>query len=145
VLTPVFDPHFSEYSYGFRPNRSAHQAVRKVEGDIRQGYRCAVDIDLDKFFDSVIFDVLMSRIARRVRDKGLLRLIGKYLRAGVVVDGRLIRTVRGVPQGSPLSPLLSNILLDDFDKELERSVSMKMRHFHKIFSVPPRHFPMTVC
>ena len=120
VLTPVFDPHFSEHSYGFRPNRSAHQAVRKVEGDIRQGYRYAVDIDLDKFFDSVDFDVLMSRVARRVRDKGLLRLIGKYLRAGVVVDGRLIRTTRGVPQGSPLSPLLSNILLDDFDKELER-------------------------
>ena len=86
VLTPVFDPHFSEYSYGFRPNRSAHQAVRKVEGDIRQGYRYAVDIDLDKFFDSVDFDVLMSRVARRVRDKGLLCLIGKYLRAGVVVD-----------------------------------------------------------
>jgi RNA-directed DNA polymerase len=120
VLSPVFDPHFSEHSFGFRPNRSAHQAVRKVEKDIREGYRYAVDIDLDKFFDSVDFDVLMSRVARRIRDKGLLRLLGKYLRAGVVVDGRLIRTVRGVPQGGPLSPLLSNILLDDFDKELER-------------------------
>ena len=113
VLTPVFDPHFSEDSYGFRPNRSAHQAVRKVEKDIREGYRYAVDIDLEKFFDTVDHDVLMNRVARRVRDKGLLRLLGKYLRAGVVVNGRLNRTVRGVPQGGPLSPLLSNILLDD--------------------------------
>jgi RNA-directed DNA polymerase len=120
VLSSVFDPHFSKDSYGFRPNRSAHQAVRKVEKDIREGYRYAVDIDLEKFFDTVDHDVLMSRIARRVRDKGLLRLLGKYLRAGVVVDGRLCRTVRGVPQGGPLSPLLSNILLDDFDKERER-------------------------
>ena len=79
-----------------------------------------MDIDLEKFFDTVDHDILMSRVARRVRDKGLLRLIGKYLRAGVVVNGRLCRTVRGVPQGGPLSPLLSNILLDDFDKELER-------------------------
>ena len=120
VLTPVFDPHFSEHSFGFRPNRSAHQAIHKVEKDIRQGYHFAVDIDLEKFFDTVDHDVLMSRVSRRVRDKGLLRLLGKYLRAGVVVNGRLIRTVRGVPQGGPLSPLLSNILLDDFDKELER-------------------------
>jgi RNA-directed DNA polymerase len=120
VLSPVFDPHFSQDSFGFRPNRSAHQAVRKVEKDIREGYRFAVDIDLEKFFDTVDHDILMSRIARRVRNKGLLHLLGKYLRAGVVVNGRLIRTVRGVPQGGPLSPLLSNILLDDFDKELER-------------------------
>jgi len=120
VLTPVFDPHFSEHSFGFRPNRSAHQAVHKVEKDIRQGYRYAVDIDLEKFFDTVDHDVLMSRVARRIKDKGLLCLLGKYLRAGVVVDGRLCRTVRGVPQGGPLSPLLGNILLDDFDKELER-------------------------
>jgi len=120
VLTPVFDPHFSQDSYGFRPNRSAHQAVRKVEKDIREGYRIAVDLDLEKFFDTVDHDILMNRVARRLRDKGLLRLIGRYLRAGVVVKGRLTRTVRGVPQGGPLSPLLSNILLDDFDKELEK-------------------------
>ncbi len=120
VLTPVFDPYFSETSYGFRPKRSAHQAVRKVEKDVREGYRFAVDIDLEKFFDTVDHDVLMNRVARRVRDKGLLRLIGKYLRAGVVANGRLCSTVKGVPQGGPLSPLLSNILLDDFDKELEK-------------------------
>ncbi|MBM4348570.1 MAG: group II intron reverse transcriptase/maturase [Deltaproteobacteria bacterium] len=120
VLTPVFDPHFSESSFGFRPGRSAHQAVRKVLKDIREGYRYVVDIDLEKFFDSVDHDVLMSRVARRVKDKGLLRLIGRYLRCGVVVNGRLNQTTKGVPQGGPLSPMLSNILLDDLDKELEK-------------------------
>ena len=120
VLTPVFDPHFSESSFGFRPGRSAHQAVRKVLKDIREGYRYAVDIDLEKFFDTVDHDVLMSRVSRRVKDKGLLRLIGRYLRCGVVVNGRLNRTAKGVPQGGPLSPMLSNILLDDLDKELEK-------------------------
>lgn len=103
VLTPVFDPSFSQDSYGFRPHRSAHQAVRKVEKDVRQGYGYAVDLDLEKFFDTVDHDTLMNRIARRVRDKGLLRLIGKYLRAGVVVNGRLAKTVKGVPQDGPLS------------------------------------------
>ena len=120
VLTPVFDPHFSEDSYGFRPNRSAHQALRKGEKDVQEGYGYAVDLDLEKLFDTVDHDTLMNRVARKVRDKGLLRLIGKHLRAGVVVNGRLAKTVRGVPQGGPLSPLLSNILLDDLDKELER-------------------------
>jgi RNA-directed DNA polymerase len=120
VLTPVFDPHFSESSFGFRPGRSAHQAVRKVLKDIREGYRYAVDIDLEKLFDTVDHDVLMSRVSRRLRDKGLLRLIGRYLRCGVVVNGRLNQTAKGVPQGGPQSPMLSNILLDDLDKELEK-------------------------
>ncbi|MCL5421598.1 MAG: group II intron reverse transcriptase/maturase [Nitrospirae bacterium] len=120
VLTPVFDPHFSESSFGFRPSRSAHQAVKKVLKDIHRGYRYAVDIDLEKFFDTVDHDILMNRVSRKVRDKGLLSLIGKYLRAGVIVNGRLNQTSKGVPQGGPLSPFLSNILLDDLDKELER-------------------------
>ena len=120
VLVPIFDPGFSEFSYGFRPGKSAHDAVRKVREYIQAGYRIAVDMDLSKFFDSVNHDVLMHRVARKVRDKRVLRLIGKYLRAGVMVNGRLQSTRKGVPQGGPLSPLLANILLDDLDKELER-------------------------
>jgi RNA-directed DNA polymerase len=119
VLVPIFDPCFSESSYGFRPGRSALGAVGKVREHIREGYRTAVDLDLAKFFDTVNHDVLMHRVARRVRDKRVLRLIGKYLRAGVVVNGRLQHTPQGVPQGGPLSPLLANLLLDDLDKELE--------------------------
>jgi RNA-directed DNA polymerase len=120
VLLPIFDPDFSEASFGFRPGRSAHDAVYRVRDHIRQGYRVAVDADLSKFFDTVAHDVLMHRVARKVRDKRVLRLIGKYLRAGVVIDGRQRVTRKGVPQGGPLSPLLANILLDDLDKELER-------------------------
>ena len=120
VLVPVFDPQFSESSYGFRPGRSAHQAVKKVVDLINRGYCYAVDIDLAKFFDTVDHDVLMHRVSRRVTNKGILKLIGKYLRAGVVVNGRLNQTSKGVPQGGPLSLLLSNILLDDLDKELEK-------------------------
>lgn len=120
VLVPIFDPGFSDHSYGFRPGRSAHQAVRKVQQYIKDGYRWAVDMDLEKFFDTVNHDVLMHRVARKVRDKRVLKLIGKYLRAGVMVNGRVQQTRKGVPQGGPLSPLLANILLDDLDKELER-------------------------
>jgi RNA-directed DNA polymerase len=120
VLVPIFDPDFSEHSYGFRPGRSAQDAVRQVRDYIKEGYRVAVDMDLEKFFDTVNHDVLMHRVARKVRDKRLLKLIGKYLRAGVIVNGRLHKTSKGVPQGGPLSPLLANIVLDDLDKELER-------------------------
>jgi len=120
VLGPIFDPTFSESSFGFRPGRSAHDAVFKVREYIRQGYRIAVDMDLSKFFDTVHHDVLMHRLSRKVQDKRVLRLIGKYLRAGVVVEGRLQATPLGVPQGGPLSPLLSNVVLDDLDKELEK-------------------------
>lgn len=120
VMMPIFDPEFSEFSYGFRPGRSAKDAVRKVREHIRQGYRVAVDMDLSKFFDRVDHDVLMHRVALKIRDKRVLRLIGKYLRAGVMVKGRLQKSREGVPQGGPLSPLLANILLDDLDKELEK-------------------------
>jgi len=120
VLTPIFDPGFSESSFGFRPRRSAKDAVRQVREYIRQGYRIAVDIDLAKFFDTVNHDLLMHLVSRKVHDKRVLSLIGRYLRAGVKVNGRLEKTRLGVPQGGPLSPLLANILLDILDKELEK-------------------------
>lgn len=120
VHQPLFDPGFSESSYGFRPKRSAHMAVRQVRRTIDDGYRWVVDVDLSKFFDRVDHDLLMSRIARKVKDKRVLRLIGRYLRAGVEANGNIQPTTQGVPQGGPLSPLLANIMLDDFDKELEK-------------------------
>ena len=119
VVQPRFDSDFSESSFGFRPGRSAHDAVKRVR-KILDKSAWVVDIDLAKFFDKVNHDILMTRIARKVKDKCVLRLIGRYLRAGVEVDGNVQPTTEGVPQGGPLSPLLANIVLDDFDKELER-------------------------
>ena len=120
VLSPLFELSFSESSYGFRPNRSAQQAVLKAREYVRAGRRWVVDLDLEKFFDRVNHDVMMSRLARRIKDKRVLRLIRRYLQAGMMSNG--LATVRreGTPQGGPLSPLLSNILLDELDKELER-------------------------
>ncbi len=119
VLTPIFDPNFSESSFGFRPKRSAHGAVKQAQRYIKQAYRFVVDMDLSKFFDRVQHDVLMSRVARKVRDKRMLNLIGRYLRAGVMVHGLVQPSHEGTMQGGPLSPLLANVLLDDLDKELE--------------------------
>ena len=120
VLTPIFDPGFSKSSFGFRPNRSAHDAVQQVKSHIKDGSGIAVDVDLKQFFDTVNHDVLMTRVARKVRDKPLLKLLGSYLRAGTLIDGQIQPSRLGVPQGGPLSPLLANIVLDDLDKELER-------------------------
>ena len=119
VMTPIFDPQFSESSFGFRPKRSAHGAVKRVQAYIKAGYRIAVDLDLKKFFDNVRHDLLMARVARRIGDKRLLALIGRYLRAGVMIGERFEPSELGTPQGGPLSPLLANILLDDLDRELE--------------------------
>lgn len=119
VMQPVFDGNFSESSYGFRPGRSAHQAVLAARSFVASGHRWVVDMDLEKFFDRVNHDVLMSRVARKVKDKRVLGLIRRYLQAGVLAGGVVSQRTEGTPQGGPLSPLLSNILLDDLDKELE--------------------------
>lgn len=119
VLTPIYDPTFSENSYGFRPGRSAHGAIVQAREYVNEGYDWVVDMDLSKFFDRVNHDILMSRIARRVKDKRLLRLIRRYLQAGMMEGGVTSPRTEGTPQGGPLSPLFSNILLDELDKELE--------------------------
>ena len=120
VLSPIFEPDFSESSYGFRPGRSAHQAVTAARQYVAEGRRFVVDMDLEKFFDRVNHDLLMGRVMKRVDDTRVVRLIRRYLECGVVVDGRVTQRMEGTPQGGPLSPLLSNILLTDLDRELER-------------------------
>lgn len=120
ILTPIFDGTFSWHSYGFRPGKRAHDAVHQAQSYIKSGLRWVVDMDLEKFFDKVNHDILMARVARKVTDKRVLRLIRAYLNAGVMVNGMEQGTTEGTPQGGPLSPLLANILLDDLDKELTR-------------------------
>lgn len=120
VLQPLIDPTFSEHSYGFRPGRSAHQAVLAAQQHVQAGFRRVVDVDLEKFFDRVNHDILMDRLAKRIADKRVLRVIRRYLQAGVLAHGVRSERVEGTPQGGPLSPMLANVLLDDVDRELER-------------------------
>lgn len=120
VLEPMFDKGFSESSFGFRPNRSAHQALKQAQKYIESGYTWVIDMDLEKFFDRVNHDILMSKLAKQIGDKRLLKIIRRYLTAGIMQEGVIMTRHEGVPQGGPLSPLLSNILLDELDKELER-------------------------
>jgi RNA-directed DNA polymerase len=120
VLQSRFDPSFSEHSYGFRPGRSAHDAVKAAQRYVQEGRRWVVEVDLEKFFDRVNHDVLMGRLARRISDARLLRLIRRYLNAGLMADGVVMERLEGTPQGGPLSPLLANLLLDEVDKELEK-------------------------
>lgn len=119
VLQPIYDPYFSEYSYGFRPNRSAHQAIAQSSTYVSEGYNWVVDIDLKNFFDEINHDRLMSRLSKVIGDKKVLDLIRSYLKAGLMVDGVVSQRIAGSPQGGPLSPLLSNIVLDELDRELE--------------------------
>ena len=119
ILQPLIDPSFSDFSYGFRPGRSAHDAVRQAQRYAQDGYRIVVDVDLEKFFDLVNHDILMDRLAKRIADKAVLRLIRRYLQAGIMVNGVRVEREQGTPQGGPLSPLLANVLLDEVDKALE--------------------------
>jgi RNA-directed DNA polymerase len=120
VLQPMIDPTFSEFSYGFRPGRSAHDAVLQAQRYAQEGYRVVVDVDLEKFFDRVNHDILMDRLAKRIADKAVLRLIRSYLQAGIMANGVVMDRSEGTPQGGPLSPLLANVLLDEVDQDLQR-------------------------
>jgi group II intron reverse transcriptase/maturase len=120
VLTRLYDPMFSDSSFGFRPGRSTHEALDRAKEHIASGHRWVVDMDLEKFFDRVNHDILMSRLARQIKDKRILKLIRLYLQAGIMEGGVVSPRSEGTPQGGPLSPLLSNVLLDELDKELER-------------------------
>lgn len=120
VLQPRIDPTFSEYSYGFRPGRSAHDAVLKAQSYVQEGFQVVVDVDLEKFFDRVNHDILMERLSRRISDKAVLRLIRSYLKVGIMSDGVVMTRERGTPQGGPLSPLLANVLLDEVDQALTK-------------------------
>jgi RNA-directed DNA polymerase len=120
AMTPIWEPRFSEHSYGFRPGRSAADAVRAAQGYARTGQDWVVDLDIAKFFDHVNWDVLMGKIAQVIRDKRVLKLIGRYLQAGAMLEGVVVKSVEGTPQGGPLSPLLANIYLTALDRELER-------------------------
>ena len=120
ILTEIFDPEFSPFSFGFRPNRKAHDAIIKAKHYIEEGYQWVVDLDIEKFFDHINHDMLMARVNRKIKDRRILKLIRLYLQSGVMVNGVKVQTREGTPQGGPLSPLLANILLDDLDRELEK-------------------------
>lgn len=120
IINPIFDREFSDSSFGFRPRRSAHMALKQSQKYINEGYKYVVDMDLEKFFDNVNHDLLMHLVSLKIKDKRVLKLIRKYLNSGIMLKGMLVKTEEGAPQGGPLSPLLSNILLDELDKELER-------------------------
>src|SRR5699024_1546368 len=120
VMQPLIDPMFSDHSYGFRPGRSAHEAVRQAQRHAQAGYDIVVDVDLQRFFDEVNHDILMARLARHVDDKAVLRLVRRYLVAGLMDGGVVTTRYKGTPQGGPLSPLLANVLLDEVDQALEK-------------------------
>lgn len=120
ILTPIFDQQFSKHSYGFRPGRNAHQAVKRAQDYIKQGYNYVIDMDLEKFFNTVNHDILMSKLAKEIGDKRILKLIRNYLQAGIMMNGCCVRSEEGTPQGGPLSPLLANIMLHELDVELEQ-------------------------